>query len=139
MIQYLKLLDNKEVKKSILTTIINNVKKDYILIGNHTICIKTVIKFDSHSYMVEMQITLRHVKTLLKRLRFCSYFTRKRWSNSYTKRYIHTTIYLLAFQPSRRDLYDILFKSNKRLYFIINSVNSKLLKYILNYKQKVTK
>lgn len=123
MIQYITKLSDKEVKKNIAKYIISNIKKDDLLIENYAIHVNKILHLDStHRYRVNLYISSKYVECAINQLKFTSVMR-----------------CFITFNPSKQDLYDILFNTNKQLYLILKSANSKLLQYVLSYEKEKKK
>jgi len=136
MIQYINKLQNKQVKVKILQQIINKVNTDNLVMRNYRVCIRdTVIDLEGKRYNIAMSITARHVKLALTSTKYVACYLRNA-VGEYYRDWEPDLGLLLCFTPSKEDLYNIFFKTNKRLFFTLHIVNSKLLQYALSYKEK---
>ena len=139
MIQYINKLQDKQVKVKILQHIINKVRTDNLIIRNYNLRMrKTVIDLGGKKYKVTLYVSSRYVQLSLTSVKYVAYFVRGVTNKYYKYSYDWETNLdlFLCFTPSKEDLYNIFFKTNKRLFFTLHVVNSKLLQYALSYKEK---
>jgi len=137
MIQYINKLQDKDIKIKITQSILNILTVDDIKIRNHSLLIrKTTINIDSCVYYARGYITSRSVIIKLESKKYISQFRLISTGSRYALRYRSSMYFDSSFVPSKEDLYNILFNTNKRMHFILKSNDSKLLQYVLSYAEK---
>ena len=135
MIQYINKLQDKQVKVKILQQVINKVSTSKLIVYNYNLRVyKDIIDLEGEKYEIELYISSRHVMLRLKSKKYVAYFVEV--DGEYDRRWDRSMDLWLCFTPSKEDLYNIFFKTNKRLFFTLHIANSKLLQYALSYKEK---
>jgi len=130
-------LNDKKTKIQIIQDILNLVNNEHINVLRYKIVIprKTILTNQNFSKITihNFCISRSAVYCTLKTNKFVrSYYFTNITSLSHNT---HPTIILqICFKPTKKDLYDLLFKTNKGLFFTMK--NSELIKYIINKNEK---
>jgi len=126
-------LNDKKTKIQIIQDILNLVNNEHIKVLRYKIVIKnkTIIAVQNFSKIriQDFSISRSVVHCTLRINKFVLVY-HSELSSSWSP----TITLQICFKPTKKDLYDLLFKTNKGLFFTMK--NSELIKYIINKNEK---